>query len=106
MCKIVSMGGRALEIPMEPLADFCRRNKVQELALFGSAATSAFGPESDIDLLVTFRPEARVGFLTLARMQHELEELFGRKVDLVPKGGLKPVIRDSVLASARVLYTA
>lgn len=100
------MGGNTPEIPIEPLADFCRRNKVQELALFGSATTSAFGPQSDIDLLVTFRPEARVGFLTLARMQHELEELLGRKVDLVPKGGLKPLIRDSVLASARVLYAA
>ncbi len=77
---------------------------MQELALFGSAASGIIGSESDIDLLVTFLPEARVGFLTLARMQRELEELFGRKVDLVPKGGLKPVIRDSVLASARVLY--
>ncbi|MFL6260275.1 MAG: nucleotidyltransferase family protein [Thermoanaerobaculia bacterium] len=96
----------SFEIPAAPLADFCRRNQVQELALFGSAATSAFGPESDIDLLVTFRPEARVGFLTLTRMQHELEDLLGRKVDLVPKGGLKPLIRDSVLASARVIYVA
>jgi len=95
-----------LEIPVEPLADFCRRNEVQELALFGSAVTGAFGEKSDIDFLVTFQPEARVGFLTLARMQRELEGLLGRKVDLVPKGGLKPVIRDSVLASARVLYAA
>jgi predicted nucleotidyltransferase len=61
---------------------------------------------SDIDLLVTFEPEARVGFLALARMQRELEELLGRKVDLVPKGGLKPAIRDAVLATARVLYAA
>ena len=100
------MGERTLKIPVEPLADFCRRNQVQELALFGSAASGVIGPESDIDLLVTFLPEARVGFLTLARMQHELEELLGRKVDLVPKGGLKPVIRDSVLASARVIYVS
>lgn len=95
-----------MSIPIEPLADFCRRHGVQELALFGSATTGAFRPDSDIDLLVTFRPEARVGFLTLARMQRELESLLGRKVDLVPKEGLKPVIRDSVLASARVLYAA
>jgi uncharacterized protein len=95
-----------LKIPTERLADFCRQNKVQELALFGSAASGIIGPESDIDLLVTFLPEARVGFLTLARMQRELEELLGRKVDLVPKGGLKPVIRDSVLASEQALYVA
>lgn len=59
-----------------------------------------------LESLVTFEPGARVGFLTLARMQRELAELLGRKVDLVPKGGLKPVIRDSVLATARVLYAA
>lgn len=88
------------------IADYCRRNQVRELALFGSAVTQRFGSGSDVDLLVTFEPGARVGFLTLARMQRELEELFGRKVDLVPKGGLKPVIRDSVLASARVVYAA
>jgi predicted nucleotidyltransferase len=93
-------------IPAEPLADFCRRNEVQELALFGSAVTGTFRGDSDLDFLVTFRPGTRVGFLTLARMQRELEGLLGRKVDLVPKGGLKPVIRDSVLASARVLYAA
>lgn len=94
-----------LTIPKE-IAGFCQRNQIQELALFGSALTAGFGDDSDVDLLVTFQPEARVGFLTLARMQRELEELFGRKVDLVPKGGLKPVIRNSVLASARVLYAA
>lgn len=94
------------EIPAGLLADFCRRNAVKELALFGSAATGAFGPESDIDLLITFEPGARVGFLTLARLQRELEGLLGRSVDLVPKGGLKSLIRDSVLASTRVLFAA
>jgi len=95
-----------LDIRREKLADFCKRNRVQELALFGSAVTGELGAESDFDFLVTFEPGARVGFLTLARMQRELEELLGRRVDLVPKGGLKPVIRDSVLATARVLYAA
>jgi uncharacterized protein len=88
------------------LAELCERNQVQELALFGSALTRDFGKDSDIDLLVTFQPGARVGFLTLAKMKRELEELLGRKVDLVPKGGLKPAIRESVLATARVLYAA
>jgi len=63
-------------------------------------------PESDVDLLVSFAPAARVTFLTLARMQRELEALVGRKVDLVPKDGLKPTIRNHILATARVLYTA
>lgn len=93
-------------VPTDRLADFCNRNQVQELALFGSALTGDFGENSDIDLLVTFRPGAHVGFLTLARMRRELEEMLGRRVDLVPKGGLKPAIRESVLATARVLYAA
>ncbi len=93
-------------IPAERLAEFCQRHQVQELALFGSALTGNFQEDSDVDLLVSFRPEARIGFLTLARMKRELEEMLGRRVDLVPKGGLKPIIRDSVLATARVLYAA
>jgi len=64
------------------------------------------GPDSDIDLLVSFEPAARVTFLTLAKMQRELETLLGRAVDLVPKDGLKPVIRNQILATARVLYAA
>jgi len=93
-------------IATDELADFCKRNRVQELALFGSALTPLFNEESDVDLLITFEPGARIGLLALTRMQRELEELLRRKVDLVPKGGLKPVIRDAVLANTRVLYAA
>ncbi|HEY7215294.1 MAG TPA: nucleotidyltransferase family protein [Thermoanaerobaculia bacterium] len=93
-------------IPAERLAELCQRHQVQELALFGSALRGEFGEDSDVDLLVSFRPGAHIGFLTLARMKRELEEMLGKRVDLVPKGGLKPAIRDSVLATARVLYAA
>jgi len=79
---------------------------VRELALFGSTLRQDHRPDSDVDLLVSFEPSARVTFLTLARMQRELEALLGRKVDLVPKDGLKPGIRDHILATARVLYAA
>ena len=79
---------------------------MRELALFGSMLRQDRRPESDIDLLVSFQPTARVTFLTLARMQRELATLLGRKVDLVPKDGLKPVIREHILATARVLYAA
>jgi predicted nucleotidyltransferase len=95
-----------LPIPREALACFCRHYQVRELALFGSMLRQDHHPDSDVDLLVSFQPAARVTFLTLARMQRELEALLGRKVDLVPKDGLKPVIRDHVLATARVLYAA
>jgi len=95
-----------LHIPIEELESLCRRYEVRELALFGSMLRPDQLPESDVDLLVSFQPGARVSFTTLARMQRELEALLGRKVDLVPKDGLKPVIRDHVLATARVLYAA
>lgn len=94
------------ELLQERIAELCRRHLVQELALFGSALTSDFNENSDFDVLVTFHPKARVGFLELGRVRRELEAILGRKVDLVPKGGLKPAIRDSVLATARVLYAA
>ena len=93
-------------MPLEKLADFCCRYQVRELALFGSMLRQDHRPDSDVDLLVSFQPAARVTFLTLARMQRELEALLGRKVDLVPKDGLKPVIREHILATARVLYAA
>jgi predicted nucleotidyltransferase len=90
----------------QALADLCRRYGVQELALFGSAGTERFRAASDLDFLVTFEPQARPGFLTLSRLQRDLEALFHRKVDLVPKKGLKPTIRDSVLVTAQVVYAA
>jgi predicted nucleotidyltransferase len=95
-----------LRIPSEELSSFCHRYKVRELALFGSMLGPDSGPDSDIDLLVSFEPKARVTFSTLAKMQRELEALLGRPVDLIPKDGLKPVIRNQVLATARVLYAA
>lgn len=95
-----------LEFPSEALAALCRRYSVRELSVFGSAARGESTPESDVDLLVEFEPQAHVGFLTLARMSRELSELLGRKVDLVPKGGLKPLIRNEILSEAEVLFAA
>ena len=95
-----------LHFPLEELARFCRQYQVRELALFGSMLRQDHRPDSDVDLLVSFQPETRVTFLTLARMQRELEALLGRTVDLVSKDGLKPVIREHILATVRVLYAA
>jgi len=86
------------------IRELCRRYKVRELSLFGSAITKDFNSASDIDLLVEFEPEAQVGFITLSRMQRELSAILHCPVDLIPKGGLKPMIRDAVLSSAKVLY--
>jgi len=93
-----------LKLPKTELPGYCRRNGIRRLELFGSATRADFGPQSDVDLLVEFRPEARIGFIALSRMQRELSVLFGRSVDLVPRAGLKPVIASSVLNEAEPLY--
>ena len=93
-----------IDLPLTEIAELCRRYRVRELSLFGSALRDDFRPDSDLDFLVLFQPEAEVGFLEFAGLQDDLADLLGREVDLVPKRGLKPVIRDEVLASARVVY--
>ncbi len=95
-----------LEIARDQIADFCRRYHVRRLALFGSVVREDFTSDSDVDVLVAFEPEARIGFMTLGRMKRELGALFQRPVDLVPQDGLKPSIRESVLSSAEELYAA
>lgn len=97
---------KQLDIPMEAVRALCERYRVAELSLFGLARRTDFRPDSDVDLLVEFEPDAEPTFLTLARLQRELAEALHRKVDLIPKGGLKPLIREEVLASAEVLYAA
>jgi len=96
----------AIEIPQDRVADLCRRYKVLQLALFGSALRDDFGPDSDVDFLVEFDPTAQIGFLTLAKLQRELSAMIHRRVELVPKHGLKDRIRQTVLASAKVVYAA
>ena len=98
--------GPGVEVPEAAVADFCRRHQVKELAVFGSAARGDMRADSDIDLLVDFLPEARVGLLDLAGMMIEFSDLVGRKVDIAVKPGLKPRVRDEVLSEARPLYAA
>ncbi len=100
------MTAERLQLPTDEIERLCRQYGVRELALFGSGARGESGPDSDVDFLVEFEPDARVGFLRLARMQRELSALLRRPVDLVPKGGLKPRIRQAVLASAEVVYAS
>ncbi len=98
------MHAQMINLPMEDITAFCKRYHVRELALFGSAAKGKLRKGSDIDLLVEFEPDAQVGFITLSRMQRELSNLIHRKVDLVPKGGLKPILRQDILPTIKVLY--
>ena len=93
-----------ISVPREALAEFCRRNHIRWLALFGSVLRDDFRQDSDVDVLVDSEPNAKISMFALVRMQDELSDLLQRPVDLVLRDGLKPVIRDSVLASAQEIY--
>jgi predicted nucleotidyltransferase len=93
-----------IHIPHEQIADFCRRNQIRRLAFFGSVLRDDFGPESDVDVLVEFNPDARVGMITLAGMEIELGELLGRTVEMHTVKGLNPLFRDEVLEMAEAQY--
>ncbi len=92
-------------IPREKIAEFCRRNHIRRLALFGSVLTDHFGPDSDLDILVEFEPGHTPGYGFFA-MEDELSEMVGRKVDLNTPGFLSRYFRDEVIAGAKVLYAA
>lgn len=87
------------------IAELCRRYGVRELAVFGSVARGEDRPDSDVDLLYVREPDNMLG-LAFLDLQDELAKLLGRDVDLVPRDHLHWVIRDRVLADARVLYAA
>jgi hypothetical protein len=73
----------------EKLEEFCRRWGITEVALFGSVLRDDFGPDSDIDLLARFSPEARWSIFDHIDMEDELAEIFGRKVDLVSRSAIE-----------------
>ena len=93
-----------LVLPQESIQAFCERNQIRKLALFGSVLGPRFRPESDVDVLVEFEPEARVSLLALARMERELAEIIGRKVDLRTPEDLSRYFRQEVLDRAEVQY--
>ena len=95
-----------LNISDSKLSDFCRRNHIRKLAFFGSVLREDFRPESDVDVLVEFESGHVPGFIRLARMERELSELIGRKVDLRTPEDLSRYFRDQVVAEAEVLYAA
>jgi predicted nucleotidyltransferase len=94
-----------IDVPDTQLTEFSQRWKVAELALFGSALRSDFRPDSDVDLLISFNPDADWSLFDLMDMQAELSALFGRRVDLVEREGLvNPFRRRAILDSMKVIY--
>ncbi len=95
-----------VEIPNSVLTAFCRRRRIRKLSLFGSVLRDDFGPQSDVDVLVEFEPDARVGYFELADMEGELSELLGRKADIRTPAELSRYFRDEVLATAETQYAS
>lgn len=98
-------------LPLEPIAALCRRHRVAELAVFGSVLRDDFGPESDIDFLVRFEgDDLGPGTSRLGELERDLEDLLGRRVDVVDWIGversLNPFRRRGILSGARRLYAA
>lgn len=96
-----------VHLDKDELAAFCRKWRVRELSLFGSALRDDFGPESDLDFLVSFEPDARLDIDILLDMKEELETRFGRPVDIVEKEALRnPWRKYEILRTREVLYAA
>lgn len=94
-----------IDIPAAPVSALCRRRRIKRLALFGSALRDDFTPDSDVDLLVEFEPDAAVG-LEFFAIERELTELIGRKVDLNTTGFINKRFRDRIQAEAQIVYEA
>ena len=93
-------------IPREKIVNFCKANRIRRLSLFGSVLREDFNPSSDVDVLVEFDADARVGLIRLAALELELGQIFGRKVDLNTPGFLSKYYRERILSEASVQYDA
>jgi len=99
-----------IELPKDKIADFCKKWKVQEFALFGSVLRDDFMPESDVDVLVDFEPDARRSLLDIGTMVDDLQKIFGREVDLLTRKAVEQsrnyIRRKEILSSIEVVYVA
>ena len=97
-----------IDLPSDGLTDFCKRWQITELALFGSVLRDVFGPESDVDVLVSFEPRVPHTLLDIVRMQEELSGMFGRKVDLIERAAVEQsrnhIRRKAILQSAETIH--
>ncbi len=94
-----------VRVSKRKIIEFCKRNHIRSLSLFGSVLRNDFSPSSDIDVLVEFEPDYVPGFFALIEMEEELSSIFsGRKVDLRTPNDLSKYFRDEVLAEAEAVY--
>ena len=92
------------QLPLEAIRAYCKQRPIKRLLLFGSVLRADFGPDSDIDMLIEYAPEAKIDAYAVLRQQADLRELIGRSVDLGTPQSLSPYIRQEVIDSAEPLY--
>jgi uncharacterized protein len=99
--------GLPTSLDIERIKDFCRRWRISEFSLFGSVLREDFGPDSDVDVLISFAPEIPWTLFDWMDMIEELQSILGREVDLVEESGLRnPFRRQSILSTRQVIYAA
>ena len=91
-------------LPEDKIREYCATQPIRRLSVFGSAVRGELTPESDIDFLVEYLPDASVGYFSMARHMRGLSEIVGRPVDLFTRNGLKEYIRQEVDTSAKLIY--
>jgi uncharacterized protein len=110
MSTTIPISRHGVALPMDQVAEFCRRWKVRELAVFGSFLRDDFRPDSDLDLLYTFDDEADWTLFDLVAMDQEVEAVLGRPVDLVDRKSIEKsenwIRRRAILGTAETIYVA
>jgi len=97
----------AVQLDQDALAAFCQKWRIRELSLFGSALREDFRPDSDLDFLVSFEPDASWDLFDLVTMKDELKDQYGREIDLVEKEALRnPWRKYEILRTREVIYAA
>jgi len=96
-----------LSLPKEKIQEFCLRWKIVEFSLFGSVLRDDFYSDSDVDILVSFSEDADWDLYDWITMIEELEEVFGREVDLAEKSTLRnPFRRHAILNNREIVYAS
>jgi predicted nucleotidyltransferase len=98
------MGKAQIYIPQDKISEFCKIHHIRKLSLFGSVLRGDFSDNSDVDVLIEFEAGHGTGYFGLARMERELSEIIGRKVDLRTPYELSRYFRDDVLSTAEIQY--
>ena len=101
------MPNQRIDVPMDKIAEFCRKWRVKELSLFGSVLRDDFRPDSDVDVLVACKEDAAWSLWDHLHAEEELAKILGRNVDLVTKAAVRnPFRRHHILRNREVIYAA